>query len=178
MRRWIIMSGVIAVTLTLGMAFLPESRAANPFRVGTVDIQQILLESKAGKQAKAKVEAERDLRQKEITAKEEEVAKLQQDLGKQSSILSEAARKEKQDAIDRKVRDLKRIYDDFSRDLQKKEGELVRELLKELTALIRDYGKEKGYTLILERGQSGIVYGTEEIDLTKAIMALFDAKTK
>jgi len=178
MRRWTFVSTLVATTLCLGMGFSPQARAADALRLATIDIQQIIMESKAGKQAKSKVEAERDLKQKELSAREEEVTKLQKDFEKQASILSEAARKEKQEAIDKKVRDLRRIYDDASRDLQKKEGELIRDLLKDITAVVRDYGKAKGYTLVLEKGQAGILYSIDQIDLTKEIITLFNSKTK
>lgn len=178
MRRWAFVSIWIAMVLFLGLGFSPQVKAANTLRIATVDIQQVIMESKAGKQAKAKVEAERELKQKEITAREEEATKMQRDLEKQTSILSEAARKEKQEAVDKKVRDLRRIYDDSSRDLQKKEAELIRDLLKDITTVIRDYGKGKGYTLILEKGQATILYAADQIELTKEIVALLDAKTK
>ena len=178
MRRWLLGGGMAAATLTLVATMFAGAQAADALRLATVDIQKILVESKAGKQAQAKVQAERDLRQKELTSREEEIAKLQKDFEKQASILSEPARKEKQEAIERKVRDLRRIYDDFNRELQKKESELIRDLLKVLTVLIQDYGKQKGYTLILERGQSSIVYAADQIDLTKEILTLFDTKTK
>jgi outer membrane protein len=178
MRRWTFVSTLVAATLCFGMGFSPQAKAADALRLATVDIQQVIMESKAGKQAKGKVEAERDLKQKELSAREEEITKLQRDFEKQASILSEAARKEKQEAIDKKVRDLRRIYDDSGRDLQKKEGELIRDLLKDITVVIRDYGKAKGYTLILEKGQAGILYSTDQIDLTKEIIPLFDSKTK
>jgi outer membrane protein len=166
------------MALSLGLGFSSQAKAADALRIATVDIQQVIMESKAGKQAKAKVEAEKELKQKEITAREEEVTKMQRDVEKQTSILSEAARKEKQEAVDKRVRDLRRIYDDSSRDLQKKEAELIRDLLKDITTIIRDYGKGKGYTLILEKGQATILYATDQIDLTKEIIALLDSKTK
>jgi outer membrane protein len=178
MKGWIFSCILIVGALVFCTVVLSEAQVAKSPKLATVDIQQLLMESKAGKQAKEKVEAERNLKQKEIAAREEEVSRLQRELEKQASILSEAARKEKQEAIDRKIRDLRRTYDDFNRDLQKKEGDLIRELLKDITVLIRDYGQQKGYALILERGQSGIIYGADEIDLTKEIIALYDAKTK
>jgi len=179
MNRRIFRVGLLVAGVAFCVVSLSEAKAVgNSPRLATVDVQRLLLESKAGKQAKEKVEAERNLKQKEITAREEEINKLQREFEKQASILSEAARKEKQEGIDRRMRDLRRTYDDFSRDLQKKEGDLVRELLKEVSGIIRDYAKEKGYTLVLEKGQAGILYSADEIDLTKEIIALYDAKTK
>jgi outer membrane protein len=176
LRAWTAMIGLALLGAWLATA--GEVRAAGNLKIGTVDIQQILLESRAGKQAKEKVEAERSAKQKELTSREAEINKLQLDLEKQASILSEAARKEKQEAIERKMRDLRRMYDDFTRDLQKKENELIRDLLKDISTIVRDYGKQKGYSLILERGQAVVIYGADEIDITKEILAVYDAKTK
>jgi outer membrane protein len=179
MRRWNVTNILIALTMGFSIFAFPSwTKAADALRLATVDVQQIILESKMGKQAKAKVEAERDLKQKELSGREEEVTKLQKELEKQASILSEATRKEKQEAIDKKVRDLRRIYDDSNRDLQKKEGELIRDLLKDIAVIIRDYGKAKGYTLILEKGQATILYSSDQIDLTKEVITVLDAKTK
>jgi outer membrane protein len=179
MIQWRFVATVIALALGLGIASPARAaKAADAPRIATVDVQQVILESKMGKKAKGKVEAERDLKQKELTAREEDASKLQKDLEKQSSILSEAARKEKQEAIDKKVRDLKRVYEDFNRDLQKKETELIRDLLKDITAVVRDYGKTKGYALIFEKGQSAILYSSDQIDITKEIIAALDAKAK
>ena len=175
MRQWSFVAIVIALALGLGLASPAKAaKAADVPRIATVDVQLVILESKMGKKAKGKVEAERDLKQKELTAREEDTSKMQKELEKQSSILSEAARKEKQDAIDKKVRDLRRIYEDFNRDLQKKETELIRDLLKDITAVVRDYGKTKGYTLILEKGQSAILYSSDQIDITKEIIAVHE----
>jgi outer membrane protein len=178
MRGWMVGNCITALALVFWLAFCSPAKAADAPRLGVIDVQQIILESKAGKKARDKVEVERNLKQKEITAKEEEASKLQLEFEKQSSLLSEATRKDKQEALDKKVRDLKRLYDDFTRELQKKEGEYVREIFKEVSEVVRVYGKEKGYTLILERSQINLLYWADEIDLTKQILSLYDSKTK
>ena len=35
-------------------------------------------------------------------------------------------------------------------------------------------GKEKGYALIIERRQAGVVYGAPEIDVTEEVIKAFD----
>ena len=59
-----------------------------------------------------------------------------------------------------------------------RENELVSELLKEISAVVQEYGKEKGYALILERQQAGVLYSGQGIDLTLEIVQRFDAKKK
>lgn len=53
---------------------------------------------------------------------------------------------------------------------------MVNDLLRDITVVIRDYGKEKGFTLIIEKGQSGVIYGHDAADLTKEILDRYNAR--
>ncbi len=152
------------------------SGAEAPVKIGFVDLQRILIQTKRGQDARAKVMAEVSQKQKEIDAQEEEIRKLEADLRKQSTVLSDAARREREEAIQRKKRDLVRTVEDFNRDLAKREQELLNDLLKEIAIVVQEFGKEKGFTLILERQQGGVLYAGEGVDITKEIMERFDKK--
>jgi len=172
-RRW---RGDVAAGLTaLGVLAAAGFAAAqeNALKIGFVDIQKVLNESAKGKEAKAKLEKERDAKQQEIRAKEEEIKKVEADLQKQGAVLSEAARRERQEAINRKIRDLRRLFEDFNRDLQKRETQLLNDILREIRKLVVAYGKEQQYTLILE-AQSGIIYASQGADLTDEVLAAYN----
>jgi outer membrane protein len=171
-RWWL---GVVAAA---GMLMASESRAADsPVKVGFVDMQAVIAQSKEGLAARNKVAAEAAEKQKEISAKEAEIKQMDAELQKQSPILSDAAKKEREEDVRRRLRDLKRLTEDFNRDLAKREAELVNDLLRDVTAVIRDYGKEKGYSLILERGQGGVIYGSDPADVTKDILERYNARS-
>lgn len=171
-RRWL---GLVAAA---AMLMASESRAADsPVKVGFVDIQAVIAQSKEGQAARSKVAAEAAEKQKEISAKEAEIKQMDAELQKQSPILSDAAKKEREEEIRRRLRDLKRLTEDFNRDLAKREAELVNDLLRDVTAVIRDYGKEKGYSLIVERGQGGVIYGSDPADLTKDILERYNTRS-
>ncbi len=169
--RWRLFWGAAAV-----ISIASVSWAADPVRLGFVDLQTVITQSKEGQTAMNTVKAEAAEKQKEISAKEAEIKQMDADLQKQASALSEAARKEREEEIRRKLRDLKRVTEDFNRDLAKREGDMVNDLLKDLTTVIRDYGKEKGFTLIVEKGQSGVIYGNDAADLTKEILERYNAR--
>lgn len=169
--RWQLFWGTAAV-----ISIASVSWAADPVRLGFVDLQTVITQSKEGQTAMNTVKAEAAEKQKEIGAKEAEIKQMDADLQKQASALSEAARKDREEEIRRKLRDLKRVTEDFNRDLAKREGDMVNDLLKDLTTVIRDYGKEKGFTLIVEKGQSGVIYGNDAADLTKEILERYNAR--
>ena len=171
-RRWL---GVVAAA---GMLMASESRAVDsPVKVGVVDIQAVIAQSREGQAARNKVAAEAAEKQKDISAKEGEIKQMDAELQKQSPVLSDAAKKEREEEIRRRLRDLKRLTEDFNRDLGKRETELINDLLRDVTAVIRDYGKEKGYSLIVERGQGGVIYGSDSADLTKEILERYNARS-
>lgn len=170
--RWRLFWGTVAVVLTVSASWAADP----PVRFGFVDLQTVITQSKEGQIAMDAVKKEAAEKQKEISAKEAEIKQMDADLQKQAAVLSEAAKKDREEEIRRKLRDLKRVTEDVNRDLAKREGEMVNDLLKDLTAVIRDYGKEKGYTLIVEKGQSGVIYGNDAADLTKEVLERYNTR--
>ena len=184
--RGSVAAGIVAVAV---LAAPGLGGAEDTFKIGFVDAQKVLNDSTRGKEAKGRLEKERDAKQQEIRAREqeirprqEEIKKLEADLQKQAPVLSDAARKERQDAITRKIRDvgrlvedLRRLFEDSNRDLQKRETDLLNEILREIRKVVVAYGKEHAYTLILE-AQSGIIYASQGADLTDEVLAAFDKR--
>lgn len=180
-----VVAGIVALAVLVAAGLVVAE--GDTLKIGFVDVQKVLNESAKGKEAKGKLEKERDAKQQEIRAREQEIRaqqeqikKLEADLQKQAPVLSEAARKERQDAITRKIRDvgrvvedLRRLFEDSNRDLQKRETDLLNEILREIRKVVVAYGKEQAYTLILE-AQSGIIYASQGADLTDEILAAFN----
>jgi len=174
MRRCALQGRSVAVTLAL-VGFIVAPTWAQAVKIGFVDVQKVMVESARGKEILSKLEAEKEAKQKEIGAKEAEIQKMQADLEKQGSVLSEAARRERAEAIQKKVRDLRRTVEDVNRDLAQRQRDLESQLAKDIAAIIRSYGKEHGYLLIVERGAAGVIYGGDHADLTAAILAAYNA---
>ena len=91
------------------------------------------------------------------------------------SVLSELAVQEREKAIRSLARDLRRTVDDFNREFGERERGLRGQLLKEISAVVRSYGKENGYLLIMEIRAGGVMYGNEAANVTKGVVAAYDA---
>ncbi len=146
-------------------------------RIGVVDMQAVITQSAKGQKARAQLQAETEAKQKDMNGREEEVRKLQADLERQKAVLSPAALREKEEGIQRRVREIRRLAEDGNRDLQKREAELVGEIQRDVLQVVTEYGKEKGYSLVLERS-AGVWYVGERADVTKDIIDRFNAKAK
>lgn len=156
------------------LGLLLAGAAKAQVKVGFVDMQQVVTKSKSGQAALAKLKAEASKRQEEVKAREQEIVRAEEELQKQHAVLSDAARREKEEAIQRKKREYRRMAEDYGRDLAERERELLLDLQQNILEVVRDYGKEKGYTLIIERNQGGVMYSADALDLTQDIIERMD----
>ena len=155
----------------------PPAASAAP-KVGFVDIQRILARSSAGVAAREQLEKEKAAMQKQVDGQRVELEKLRDELEKKGQLLSPEARREKQDQLERTVRDARRLVDDLQGTLQKKEEALLAKVLQDVSGLIQKIGKDKGYTIVLERQRSSILYASPESDLTDEVIRAYDDETK
>src|SRR5574341_1030475 len=170
---WIL--GMVAGCLALGLAG-PVWAAQAGLRIGVVDIQQVLNQSQKGGAMKQKLDQERAARQRELDARQQEVMKLQAELDKQAPLLSEQAKRERSEALQRKVRDVRRLAEDANRDFDKRVREAEVDITREIFGVIQEYGKDQGFSLILER--STLVYTAPAVDITAEVIKRYDAKQK
>lgn len=148
--------------------------AAQPMKIGVVDVQQVLNQSQRGQVVKQKLEKERMGRQKDLDARQQELMKLQAEYEKQAPVLSEQAKREKKEGLERRFRDARRVAEDANRDFEKRVREAEMETTREIFAVIQEYGKDQGFSVILER--SSIVFSAAAVDVTAEVIKRYDGK--
>jgi outer membrane protein len=170
------LAGLVALAwvLTPALAQTPQAQAPQATRIGYVDLQRILARSQAGVQAREQLEKEKVGMQKQLDGHKVELDKLRDELEKKGQLLSADARRDKQDQLERKLRDAQRLAGDLEKELQRKEQNMGAKILRELEGIFTRVGKEKGYVLIIERRQAGIVYGAPDADVTEEVIKAFD----
>jgi len=144
--------------------------AADTLKIGFVDLVRALNESESGKKAKADLEFLIKSKQVTIDEKGKAIEKGKNDLEKQASVLSQDARKSKEEELERLIREYQRLVSDSQSDVKKKESELTGDILKDIRVIIQKIGQDEGYTLILENAEGQILYSMKEIDLTDAVI--------
>ncbi|MFQ5827985.1 MAG: OmpH family outer membrane protein [Candidatus Methylomirabilia bacterium] len=163
------------IALAAAVPLLCSAAAAQPrARIGFVDFQRILARSSAGVAAREQIERERAAMQKQMDKKSREIGKLQEGLIRKGPLLSAEVRKEKQDALERKVRDFRRMRNDYQKELEKKDQELLQKVLAGVTGVVERFGKEHGYLIIVEKRSGGVVFGAAEADITDEIIKAYD----
>src|SRR5499427_7069000 len=137
------LSGLLA-GMWLGATGSSAQNNNAPSRVGFVDIQRVLARSAAGMAAREQLEKEKAVMQKQVDGQRAELEKMKDELEKKGQLLSADARREKQEALERKVRDARRLVDDLQGTLQKKEQSMGQKILRDLEGIFTRVGKEKG----------------------------------
>ncbi|OGK88550.1 MAG: hypothetical protein A2X52_18210 [Candidatus Rokubacteria bacterium GWC2_70_16] len=147
-------------------------------RVAFVDVQRVLARSSAGVAAREQLEREKAAMQKQVDGHRGDLEKLRDELEKKGQLLSADVRKEKQDTLERKVRDVRRLVDDLQKELQKKDQDLSAKVLRDITGAVQRFGREKGYAMIVDARGAAVIYGAPEADLTEEVIRVFDEESR
>ncbi|MEW6089151.1 MAG: OmpH family outer membrane protein [bacterium] len=159
------------IILLFGIIYLLPYKinAAQVLKVGFVDIQKALEECNVGKKAKEELQGMVDKKQVEIDKLSAEIESLQKALEEQV-MLSAEKKKEKENVINEKMEVYQKLALSAKKEISKKESELTEPLIKKIRNIIDKIGQEKGYSLVLEKNYSSILYGSQEIDLTGLVI--------
>lgn len=159
----------------LGLALLGGSLALSQQdtgRIGVFDSQAVWQQTEEGKKFQAQLAAFRDGKIAEIGTRETELGKLKDKLKEQEVSLSDEKRNQMLKDIDQKTIDLKRLNDDATREMKAQLGDSQDQFQKELVEVVTAVGKEKKYTMILEK--SIVVYNDTVADVTGEVIAKFN----
>jgi outer membrane protein len=162
--------------LSLGMFIVSASLALGDesVKIGFVDIKRVLDISEAGKGARNQMTLEMEKIKKEIVGRERELEKLKEDLEKRGAVMSETARLDKERDYQLKLRDLQRFRQDVEQEVKLKDRDLTQGILRSIGPIIRKIAEEGKFTLILEKNDPAVVYGSNTLDLTEEVIKIFN----
>jgi outer membrane protein len=168
------------VGLIVGMILLGwlGSVWAAELRIAYIDIQRAINECHAGKEAKKLITKDLEKIQRSNTDKQKELQSMKETLDKQAPMLTADARVAKEKEFQGKVRDYQRWVDDSQNEMNQKRIEMERNISTALVKVIQKLGADEGYTLILEKNESIVLFVSKAIDITDRAIKAFDAQKK
>jgi outer membrane protein len=144
-------------------------------KIGYINLQETLVETRAGKTAKKKLEAEKEEKQKQVNDKREKLKRDAEELEKQRGVL-------KTEALSKKERDqqedyaaLQQLFMQLQQDLAKQEAQLTREIFNQASSIIQDIAKRDGYQMIVEKNECAVLWADPTLDITKEVNRRLDA---
>ncbi len=156
--------------LSLGMLLTGLVWAADPLKIGYVDMQRALNLCEAGQEAKKAITGEVEKMQKTMEAKQKELNRMREELEKRGSVMNEAVRREREKEFQDRTREVQRMQRDFEEDLRRKDREYSDKVLRDLARIAQKLAEEGKYTLILEANQPTILFISKTLDLTEEVI--------
>ena len=172
MKRLAALLGLALFIAGAGIFGTSKASAADT-KIGYVDMATIFDEYLKTKAFDKSLEAKGVQKQAEREKMVNEVKKLKDE----AELLSASARDEKQGVIDEKIKLLQEFDRSTRSALGKERDNMVRDILKEIEAVIQDFGKSQGYSYIFY--DRALAYKGDSGNLTtQVIKVLNDAYTK
>jgi outer membrane protein len=155
------------------------SRGADGIKIGLIDLQRCLQESKEGQKAAELLKKKKEALQRQLDEKQRELLGLRKELEKQAMMLSMDAQEDKRKTIERRTRELEYFYKDLNKEMMRAEENEKQRILKELIgAIVEKIGSERGFTLIMEKKAGGVLYCTDSVDITTEVIKAYDEMKK
>jgi outer membrane protein len=156
------------------LLFSFEIKANN--NIATLDIEMILSKSLAAQDAAKKIKEKLDFYQIEINKKSSELQTEQNDLVKQSEILSQELLEAKQKDFITKIQTLENEVNNKKKELDNLYVKAISEIEKHIKEIISDISKKENYNLILSNND--IIYSYNITDLTEKVLLELNKKIK
>jgi len=142
-------------------------------KIGIMNVQKIIVTCAAGKAAKERVDSK--MTEIKATFKEEEDAlkALQDEIKKKSTAWSEEKKAEKVREYQKSGRELQAKTEDARFELKQMQDKELEPILKSLEKVVEKFGKDKGYTMILD-AKNGVLYFDSAVDITDEVTKKLD----
>jgi len=152
-----------------------DTGAHQPTRVGVIDVQRLVMESKTGKEVLDRLKNLREQKTAEGEALQQEAQDLQNRIQDSRLSLSEDRMVELEKELEDKLIELRRFADDADRILQQERDQAFARIEREVMPIISQVGAEQGFTLLFNKYESGLLYAADGVDTTNLILLRYDA---
>jgi outer membrane protein len=144
--------------------------------VGLVDIQKIITSIKEGQSVQKNLEKAFNDKKAILKKDEDKIKKAQDDYKKQSMVLAEAARMNKEREIQESMMKLQSKTMEFQKEIQKMEQDMKKPILEKLRPIIDDVSKANAVAITFELSAAPIIYAEAKKDLTEEVIKAYDKK--
>ena len=144
--------------------------------VGLVDIQKVITSIKEGKNVQKNLEKAFNDKKAILKKDEDKIKKSQEDYKKQSMVLAEAARMNKEREMQEMMMKLQNKTMEFQKEIQEMEQKLKKPILEKLRPIIDEVSKASAVTMTFELSAAPIVYAENKKDITEDVIKAYDKK--
>ena len=166
------LSVVAAMALTLGGCAGPGAKIDG--KIGVIDMQRLLIETNAGKKVRENLAEFAKNRQALMDLDEKELRRMEEDLVKQASVLSPAARREREEQFRRRVQEYQQKAAELNRELQEKQRVALEGFRDKVELVVAKVAKRLGLQVVVDKSKSGsTIYHEDSLDISFQVIEEF-----
>ena len=144
-------------------------------KIGVVDPARILNETTTGKRAKESLSVFSKNRQALIEMDEKELRRMEEDFGRQASVLSPTAKREREELFRRRVAEYQQKAGEMNREVQEKQKDVLEGFRDKVGLIVGKVSKRLGLQIVVDKGKGGpTVYSDEGLDITGQVIDEFN----
>ena len=164
---------VILGCIVLAMVWCTASFAAE--KVGYINLQRLVNESKMGKGAKADILKMRKTKQAVLDKKLADINKMREFINKKGDKLAANDRRNKVELLQKMYKEYQRLVADAKEDITREDRQLVAIILEKANDILKKVAKKKKYGIIL-KDPNAIGYLDPDVDITNLVLKELNKK--
>ena len=154
-----------AVLLVLfGQTITAVEASAGDIKIGFVDVQKAIVETKEFKKSQMKFRVELEKEKGIIEARKKKVETMLIELNKQANVLNPTLKKKKEESFMREKKDFERYVQDREEEFSRREKAALDKISRKMLEVLKQLGKQKKLTMVLEK--KAVFYSDSTLDLT------------
>lgn len=151
--------------------------SAGSIKIAVIDMQKVILESSLGKSMQGRVDGFVQSKMSELQKEQQALKREEADLENQRSVLSAEAYTKRRNDLEQKALTFKQKSEAADREYKALYQEEMRKFIEKAAPVIETFGKEGGYTMIVDRNDQGLLFYDKALDITDMVLQKLDAAT-
>ena len=144
---------------------------ADDTKIGVFDMQKALQSSSEGKKAKAELEVTFNKTKKDLDDQAATLKKSQEDFQKKQKAMSETAKRDQEQRLQKKIMDYQALLEKSNADIQKKQQEMSEPIIRKIREKVAEISKKKSLTLVVEKNDNIVIFSEDKNDITSDVIS-------
>lgn len=169
--------GVICFGPVLALALLgvagcgTAGTAPSATKIGVVEFQKVFSDTTLGKKTLESLNSFIKNREALVELEEKDLKRMQEEFAKQASVLSESAKREREEQFRRRATEFQQKAGELSREVQEKQKEVQDGFREKAERAVAKVAQQLGLLVVLEKGRGAPVpYSDASLDITARVI--------
>ncbi|MGQ0695896.1 MAG: OmpH family outer membrane protein [Nitrospiraceae bacterium] len=168
------MGPLVVAVMGLALTGCVGSGAKIDGKIGVIDMQRLLNETNAGKKVRDNLADFAKNRQTLVGLEEKELRRMEEDLVKQASVLSPAAKREREEQFRRRMQEYQQKVADLNREIQEKQRHVLEGFRDKVELVVAKVAKRLGLQVVVDKSKGGsTIYHEESLDISGQVIEEF-----